>query len=84
MEELVKMSPKGQLVVPQEIRMQENFKPRDRFIAVPIKNGVVFKRLNLNMKAEFTSLSKELTEQFRKRKVTGQDVKEAVAWARRK
>jgi len=66
------------------LNQQENFKPSDRFIAVPIKNGVVFKRLNLNMKAEFTSLSKELTEQFRKRKVTGQDVKEAVAWARRK
>jgi len=84
MEELVKMSPKGQLVVPQEIRIQESFKPSDRFIAVPIKNGVVFKRVNLNLKTEFASLSKEISKQFSKNGVTKQDVKGAVARARRK
>ncbi len=47
MEEFVKMSPKGQLVVPQEIREKANFKPGDRFIAVKIEDGVLFKKIEL-------------------------------------
>ena len=41
--ELVKMSPKGQLVVPQEIREKEDFETGDRFIPIPIKEGIIFK-----------------------------------------
>ena len=84
MEDLVKMSPKGQLVVPQEIRNKEHFKPTDRFVAVGIKGGVVFKRVNIpDVKIEFQSLSKEIAQQFKERKVSQDDVKEAVTWARR-
>jgi len=84
MEELVKMSPKGQLVVPQEIRNQEDFKPSDRFIAVPIRNGVVFKKVKLDMKAEFASLSREISGRFRNKQVREKDVEDGVAWARKK
>lgn len=45
MEELVKMSQKGQLVVPNGIRKRERFKANDRFVAFEIRNGVVFKRI---------------------------------------
>lgn len=47
MEEFVKMSPKGQLVVPQDIREKENFKPGDRFIAVKLPDGVLFKKVEM-------------------------------------
>lgn len=40
MEDLVKMSPKGQLVVPKDIREKEKFEPTDRFVAVGITGGV--------------------------------------------
>ena len=84
-EELVKMSPKGQLVVPREIRSKENFKPSDRFVAFGVKGGVLFKRVNIpNVKAEFDSLSKEIARQFKEQKVKEKDVKEAVRWVRRK
>ncbi|MEK6887721.1 MAG: hypothetical protein AABX14_02120 [Candidatus Aenigmatarchaeota archaeon] len=84
-EELVKMSPKGQLVVPRDIRTKENFKPSDRFVAFGVKGGVLFKRVNIpNVKAEFESLSKEIAKQFKERKVKESDVKEAVKWARQK
>lgn len=84
-EELVKMSPKGQLVVPRDIRAKENFKPSDRFVAFGVKGGVLFKRVNIpDVKAEFESLSKEIAKQFKERKVKESDVKEAVKWARRK
>lgn len=83
--DIVKMSPKGQLVVPQEIREQEGFEIGDRFMPFPVKNGVLFKRVKIpNVKAEFEKLSKEIEKQFRERKVTPEDVNEAVKWARQK
>ncbi len=82
--EIVKMSPKGQLVVPQEIREIEGFQEGDRFIPFPVKNGVLFKRVKLpNVKAEFEKLSKEIESKFQKQKVTPQDVDEAIKWSRK-
>jgi len=83
--ELVKMSPKGQLVVPKEIRDLENFKPSDRFAPFHVKGGILFKRVKMpNVKAEFTSLAKEIEKQFKKEQITGKDVDEAVKWARKR
>ena len=83
--DLVKMSPKGQLVVPQDIRMDEGFTPGDRFIPFPVKGGILFKKVEMpNVKAEFQKLSKEIEKQFKKQKVTPEDVDEAVKWTRRR
>jgi len=84
-EEMVKMSPKGQLVVPREIRIKEKFKPSDRFFAFDVKGGVLFKKVNIpDMKVEFESFSGEIARQFKERKVKEKDVEEAIKWARRK
>jgi len=81
----VKMSSKGQLVVPQEIRDKENFTTGDRFVPFPVKDGVLFKRVAIpDVKAEFEKLSKEVERQFKKQKVTAKDVAEAVKWKRQK
>ena len=83
--ELVKMSPKGQLVVSQDIRHREGFKPGDRFVPFPVKGGVLFKKVKIpDVKVEFEKLSKEIEQQFKKKKITPEDVNEAVKWARRK
>lgn len=83
--DFVKMSPKGQLVVPQEIRDQEGFVAGDRFVSFPIKGGILFKRVKMpQVKAEFKKLSKEIEKQFKKQDVIIEDVDEAVKWARRK
>lgn len=83
--ELVKMSAKGQLVVPKEIREVENFKPTDRFVPFHVKGGILFKRVKMpNVKQEFTALAKEIEKQFSKEKITQRDVNEAVAWARKR
>ena len=82
---LVKMSPKGQLVVPREIRAGEKFRPSDRFVAFGVKGGVLFKKVNIpDVKAEFESLSIELAEQFKESGVKEKDVEEAIKWARQK
>ncbi|MBS3145892.1 AbrB family transcriptional regulator [Candidatus Woesearchaeota archaeon] len=73
--ELVKMSPKGQLVVPQEIREVENFHTGDRFVPFPVKGGVFFKKVKIpDVKVEFKRLSKEIEKRFKKNKVTANDV----------
>ena len=79
---LVKMSAKGQLVVPEEIREKESFESGDRFIAVAVEDGVVFKRINI--RAEFERVSKQIGEKFRKAGVTKKTIDEAVRWARQK
>jgi len=83
--ELVKMSPKGQLVVPLDIREDEGFKEGDRFVSFHIKGGVVFKKLNLpNADVEFEKIAKDIQKQFEKQGIKENDVDEAVRWARKK
>ena len=83
-QELVKMSPKGQLVVPQEIRKAEGFKEGDRFVPFLVEEGVLFKRVKIpDIKIEFGTLAKEIKTQFKKQRVSPKDIKEAVKWARR-
>jgi bifunctional DNA-binding transcriptional regulator/antitoxin component of YhaV-PrlF toxin-antitoxin module len=83
--DIVKMSAKGQLVVPEDIRNQEHFQPGDRFMPVPVKDGVLFKRIKLpNIKREFAELAKELEAQFTKEKISPDVVNEAVQWARKR
>ena len=82
--ELVKMSEKGQLVVPQKIRRKEGLKSSDRFVAIGIKGGVLFKKVDISeIKIEFDSLSKEIDEHLKELNVKQRDVGEAVNWARK-
>lgn len=83
--DLVKMSAKGQLVVPEDIREQEGFTTGDRFVPVPVKDGVLFKRVDLeNLRAEFERLAKQVQKHFKEKRVTPKTVEEAIRWARQK
>ena len=79
-EELVKMSEKGQLVVPQEIRERVGLSPGERFVAFPVEKGVLFKRVEIpKVKLDFESLAKEIQGQFGKHKVRKSDILRAVS-----
>ena len=83
-EELVKMSGKGQLVVPRRIREKERFKSSDRFVAIGVKDGVLFKRVEIpEVKIEFDSLSRDIQSHLKSRGVRQEDVAEAIKWARK-
>jgi bifunctional DNA-binding transcriptional regulator/antitoxin component of YhaV-PrlF toxin-antitoxin module len=85
MTDLVKMSEKGQLVVPQSIRDLGKFKTGDRFIPYPVERGVVFRKVEIpELKADFGRLSGEISRKFREKGITPKDVDEAVEWARQK
>ncbi len=83
--ELVKMSPKGQLVVPQNVREKEKFKEGDRFIPFHVKGGILFKKVKIpDIKVEFEKFSKEISEQFEKQNIRREDIAEAVRRARKR
>lgn len=83
--ELVKMSIKGQLVVPQTIRETSNLNPGERFVAFPVEEGVLFKKIEIpQVKLEWQQLAKEVQARFRKQGIKKSDVSEAVKWARKR
>ncbi len=81
-DDVVKMSKKGQLVVPKGIREKENLEPSDKFIAIPIKDGVIFKRINIDLKKEYKELKEKLRQRFEEEEISEDIVEKAVEWAR--
>jgi bifunctional DNA-binding transcriptional regulator/antitoxin component of YhaV-PrlF toxin-antitoxin module len=80
-QELVKMSEKGQLVVPRRIRKKEGFRGSDRFVAIEVEDGVLFKRVEIpDVEIEFEALSRDISSHFKKHKIKQSDVAEAVKW----
>ncbi|MEK6823320.1 MAG: hypothetical protein AABY13_05800 [Nanoarchaeota archaeon] len=79
---LVKMSAKGQLVVPEDIRDKEGFHEGDRFMPVSVVEGVLFKRVAMPTFEEFERFSKEMRAHARKHKITKKTIDEALRWAR--
>ncbi|MCD6247434.1 MAG: AbrB/MazE/SpoVT family DNA-binding domain-containing protein [Candidatus Diapherotrites archaeon] len=85
MVEIVKMSAKGQLVVPKEYRKKLGLKPSELFAAVMVKDGIFFKKIKLpDIEKEFRELVDATEKEFKRKKITKRDIKEAVRWARQK
>ena len=57
--EVVKMSKKGQLVVPAELRNMLRLNPEDKFIAYGDEDYIIFKKVELpSLKKEFEEIVK--------------------------
>ena len=76
------MSPKGQLVVPKAIREQIGFEPSDRFIAMPIEDGVIFKKIDIDVEQEYDRLGQQIQERFEREDIDENAVEDAIEWAR--
>jgi bifunctional DNA-binding transcriptional regulator/antitoxin component of YhaV-PrlF toxin-antitoxin module len=77
--EIVKMSAKGQLVVPQSVREELGLSTGERFVAVPIGRDVLFKRTEFDLEA----LAQRTRRRFSRLGITKKDVAEAVRCARK-
>ena len=58
------MSKKGQLVVPKDILEDEHFEPSDKFIAITIKDGVIFKK-GVKKRFEEEEISEDEVDELR-------------------
>ena len=83
--ELVKMSKKGQLVVPAELRAILGLNPEDRFIAYGDEDYVIFKKVELpSLQKEFDKIVKITTKLSKGAGITEDVVMEEIKAYRRK
>ena len=81
---LSKISLKGQVTIPKEIRANLKAKPGDYVFFVQEGNKTVLKKAKLSVAEEFDKLTSMIDERLKKLKVKDSDIQKAIKWARRK
>lgn len=79
-----KMSSKGQVVIPEDIRQRLGLKPGVQFIVVGDRDVVILKAISPPTMHDFDKLIAEARKQARKAKMKQSDVARAVAASREK
>jgi AbrB family looped-hinge helix DNA binding protein len=79
-----KMSSKGQVVIPEEIRQRLGLKPGMQFVVVGERDVVILKTISLPAMEEFDELVSEARRQARKAGMKRSDITTAIADARRR
>ena len=77
-----KMSSKGQVVIPEDIRKQLNLKSGSQFVVVGDKDVVIFKSISQPSMEEFDKLIAKARKQAKEAGLKRSDVYEAIAKAR--
>ena len=77
-----KLSSKGQVVIPEEIRLRLGLKEGTQFVVVGDRDVVIFKTIAPPAMAEFDELVRTARSAARKAGMKPADVKRAVAKAR--
>ena len=77
-----KMSSKGQVVIPEDIRKRLNLKAGSQFVVVGEKDVVIFKSISQPSMEEFNELIAEARRQAKKAGLKRSDVHAAIAKAR--
>jgi len=77
-----RMSSKGQVVIPEEIRNRLGLKAGSQFVVVGEKDMVIFKAISPPSMEEFDELITEARRQARKAGMKQSDVVEAIAMVR--
>lgn len=77
-----KLSSKGQVVIPEEIRASLGLKPGDQFVVVGDRDLVILKSITPPAMEEYDELVKRVRRAARRSGVKAADVRSAVARAR--
>lgn len=77
-----KMSSKGQVVIPEEIRLRLGLKPGVQFVVIGAKDVVILKAISPPSMGDFDALIREARRRARKTGMKRTDVKEAVTKSR--
>ncbi len=78
-----KMSSKGQIVIPEEIRDRLGLKPGVQFLVLGEKDVVILKTLTAPSMSEYDAIVKEARSQARETKLKRSDVYRATRKARK-
>lgn len=79
-----KMSSKGQVVIPENIRKQLNLKAGAKFIVLGEKDIVILKNISPPSMDEFNSLIAQARKKAKKAGLKKSDIKDTIAQARGK
>jgi AbrB family looped-hinge helix DNA binding protein len=79
-----KMSSKGQVVIPEEIRKRLDLKPGARFVVVGEEDVVILKAITQPSLSDFDDLIGEARKQARVSEITKSDIKEVIKEVRSK
>ena len=74
-----KMSSKGQVVIPEDIRKRLGLEAGSQFIVVADKDAVILKTISPPSMAEFDELIRKARRQARKASVMQSDIDKAIA-----
>ena len=77
-----KMSSKGQVVIPEDIRKRLGLEAGSQFVVVAGKDAVILKTISPPSMDEFDGLIREARRQARKASMKQSDIKEAIAEVR--
>ena len=78
-----KMSSKGQVVIPEEIRESLHLKEGAQFVVIGRGDAVILKSITPPSMDEFEDLLRESREYAKKAKIKKSDVKDAIAAVRK-
>ena len=79
-----KMSSKGQVVIPEDIRKRLNLQPGAQFVVVGDKDVVILKKITPPSIAEFDSLIADARKKGKQAGLKKADIKEAILKVRGK
>jgi AbrB family looped-hinge helix DNA binding protein len=79
-----KLSSKGQIVIPEEVRKELGLEPGTQFVVMGDGDVVILKKIEAPDRSEFLALAKKVRSQARKSGVKRSDVKSAVRAVRRR
>ena len=77
-----KMSSKGQVVIPEDIRKRLGLEVGSQFIVVAGKDAIILKTISPPSMDEFDELIRKARQQARKAGMKQSDIKEAIAEVR--
>jgi len=81
---VTKVSTKGQVVIPQNLREEMRIGAKDEFLIYGERDTIIMKKIvKPKLEGSFRELNKRLSKKMRQRGVTRKDVAEAIAEVRR-
>ena len=86
--EISKITSKGQVVIPQDIRNRKGIKEGERFLVFDTDDSIIFKRIkNLEAKkdlTEFENVFKSMWKTTKERNISKKDIEKEIEEVRKK